>query len=266
MSQGLYDLIVVDNVPFGDGGFFALRLERPDWKNWNPGQFVMVRPVKWGFDMTWARPLSICRVSANELILFFQVVGRGTKRLADLRSGDHVHVWGPLGTSFVMENEIPTLLLAGGIGIAPFIGYVDRHPTPKYLYLVFGHRQSAEWYPLEFLRKRINVSNYPENKPEDRTQFLNLVRQNISAYALKKGLVLACGPKPFLQFVQKYALDYKVRTQFSIESRMACGVGVCLGCAVKATEKWQDPNKAGFPVQTCTHGPVFWADQINLEE
>lgn len=135
MSQSaFYDLAVIDNVPFGltgsQGRFFALRLERPDWKSWAPGQFVMLRPQGWALDMPWARPFSICRVSTNELVIFFQVAGRGTEKMAKLRRGDKVHLWGPLGNRFAVEGGTPTLLLAGGIGIAPFVGYAERHPTP----------------------------------------------------------------------------------------------------------------------------------------
>ena len=134
MSQSaFYDLAVIDNVPFGltgsQGRFFALRLERPDWKSWAPGQFVMLRPQGWALDMPWARPFSICRVSTNELVIFFQVAGRGTEKMAKLRRGDKVHLWGPLGNRFAVEGGTPTLLLAGGIGIAPGanINYATGH-------------------------------------------------------------------------------------------------------------------------------------------
>ena len=232
MSQSaFYDLAVIDNVPFGltgsQGRFFALRLERPDWKSWAPGQFVMLRPQGWALDMPWARPFSICRVSTNELVIFFQVAGRGTEKMAKLRRGDKVHLWGPLGNRFAVEGGTPTLLLAGGIGIAPFVGYAERHPTPGVLSMVFGHRLPEDCYPVESLGERIDVESFHENTGED--------------------------------------LEAKARCQLSLESRMACGVGACLGCVTKTTEKWPVEEKAGTPVQTCTHGPVFWADQITLE-
>lgn len=93
----------------------------------------MLRPQGWALDMPWARPFSICRVSTNELVIFFQVAGRGTEKMAKLRRGDKVHLWGPLGNRFAVEGGTPTLLLAGGIGIAPFVGYAERHPTPGVL-------------------------------------------------------------------------------------------------------------------------------------
>lgn len=270
MSQtGFYDLGVIDNVPFGNTGaesrFFALRLERPEWRGWFPGQFVMLRPQGWALDMPWARPFSICRVSSSELVLFFQIAGRGTSRLAHLTRGDRVHLWGPLGNRFAMEGGTPTLLLAGGIGIAPFVGYAERHPTPGMLSLLFGHRPPAECYPVETLSERISVESHQEKEPGDLVAFLNLVERSIASYAEKDGLVLACGPTPFLRAVQKYALESGARAQLSLENRMGCGVGACLGCVTRTTEKWPVPFSAGRPVQTCTHGPVFWADQIVLE-
>ena len=259
MSQSsLYDLAVIDNVPFGltgtHGRFFALRLERPGWKSWAPGQFVMIRPQGWALDMPWARPFSICRVSTNELVIFFQVSGRGTEKMAALRRGDRVHLWGPLGNRFAVEGGTPTLLLAGGIGIAPFVGYAERHPTP------------GDCYPVETLGERIDVESFQEDGPDDLQWLLNHVRSRIAAYAARDGLVLACGPAPFLKAVQSYALESKARCQLSLENRMACGVGACLGCVTKTTDKYPVPEKAGTPVQTCNHGPVFWADQISLED
>ena len=123
---------MLDLVPFGQTGqesrFFALRLTHPQWEQWRPGQFVMVRPTSFGLEIPWARPLGICHMTARHLICFFQVQGRGTRRMAELKAGDTVRVWGPLGNGFVMEPDTPTLLLAGGTGIVPFVGYVSEHP------------------------------------------------------------------------------------------------------------------------------------------
>lgn len=268
MAQSdFYDLSVIDNIPFGlagtQGQFFALRLELPPWKQWFPGQFVMIRPQSWTFEIPWARPFSICRVRNQELVVFFQIAGRGTERMAYLKSGDRVHLWGPLGNRFSIEDK-PTLLLAGGVGIAPFLGYVDMHPHPNNLSLLFGHKQPKDYYPTEMLFERITVHSFKEDTANDREVFLAKVQVGIQEHAERNGLVIACGPVPFLKFVQTVALECNVRTQLSLESRMACGVGACLGCVVQTTEKWPVKDMAGMPVPTCTHGPVFWADQILL--
>lgn len=264
------ELKVLDLVPFGltssDARFYALRLERPDWGTWTPGQFVMIRPAGWALDMLWARPFSICRVSNRDLVIFFQVVGRGTARLAELTAGDVVHVWGPLGNGFAVEPETPTLMLAGGIGLAPFVGYVHDHPKPWNLWLEFGHRMPLGCYPFENISEKIMADNHLEQQPEDLHRFIALMEERMKEFAAKNGLVLACGPTPFLRTIRDFALKYGVRTQLSLETRMACGVGACLGCVCRTTEKWPDPAKAGGRVQTCSSGPVFWADQITFDD
>ncbi len=261
-------LTVLDLVPFGQTGqehrFFALSLTRPDWDTWRPGQFVMVRPVSFGLEMPWARPFGICHMTTRHLICFFQVQGRGTQRMASLREGDVVRVWGPLGNGFVMEPETPTLLLAGGMGIAPFVGYVAMHPRPWNLSMIFGHREPLSCYPVDSISEHVPLDCVLESQPEDLENFIFTLQERIGEMADHKGLVQACGPLPFLKTVRRLALESGVRCQLSLENRMACGVGACLGCVTRTTEAWPVAARRGGYVQTCNHGPVFWADQIEL--
>ena len=255
----------------GEARFFLLRLEHPRgadgqplWRGWKPGQFAMLRPAGWCLDLPWARPLSICDVDDEELTFFFQVVGRGTGRMASLKPGDVIHLWGPLGNGFVVEPDTPALLLGGGIGLAPFVGYCRMHAKPDTLRLLFSHRPDSSAYPLELFTS-VNVEDHPENSLEDRAGFLEEVRTSIHAMAEKNGLVLACGPTPFLAFVRDAALASGCRAQLSLENRMACGVGACLGCVTRPTEAHPIGGKDMLPLRTCVNGPVFWADQVDLE-
>jgi len=261
------ELTVTDLVPFGqktEREFYALTLKCPEWTNWKAGQFVMLRPTSWGSDMTWARPFSICRLTSQSLVLFFQAIGRGTKRMADLKTGDKVIAWGPLGTYFE-SNLRPTLLLAGGIGIAPFTGYVEQHKKPSKLSMLFAHRLPAQCYPLENFTQQIEVESIHEHSDADLPATLKKIKESMADIKQQNGLVLACGPMPFLKAVWGYAKELKVDTQLSLEQRMACGIGACLGCVVNTSESFADKKKEGLPVQTCTKGPVFWAHDLNLE-
>lgn len=259
---------VLDLVPFGNTGnethFFALRLSRPAWDGWQPGQFVMLRPRMFGNELPWARPFSICHVTGQHLVCFFKVLGRGTERLASVKPGDAVTVWGPLGHGFAVEGDTPTLLLAGGMGIAPFVGYVHSHPQPWNVTMLFGHRDPLGCFPVDSINERIPVDRLREQDPGDLDNLIFTMQERMAEYAEQKGLVLACGPTPFLRTVQKFALELGVRTQLSLENRMACGVGACLGCVCKTTDKWPEEARRNWPVQVCTRGPVFWADQIDL--
>ncbi|MDL2207893.1 dihydroorotate dehydrogenase electron transfer subunit [Desulfovibrio sp. OttesenSCG-928-F20] len=282
MTQAkLTQLSVLDLVPFGNAGvqtgFYALRLTPPDWTGWTPGQFVMLRHANADSSMIWGRPFSICYTSSRDLVIFFQVRGRGTAALSRLQPGALLDVWGPLGNGFAVEKDAPTLLLAGGIGIAPFVGYVLAHPRPLNITLEFGHRMPLECYPFDSITEKITARAHLEKGPKDRDDFIALMEERIKAFA--GGLVLACGPTPFLQAVQSLSRKYAARTQLSLETRMACGVGACLGCVVKA----QMPPDAAAPVingpplaplpgdrgsyvQTCTCGPIFWADSVSLSQ
>ncbi|SOB58126.1 Oxidoreductase FAD/NAD(P)-binding domain protein [Pseudodesulfovibrio profundus] len=236
--------------------FFEIRLEYPDWSGWKPGQFVMIRPTGWELDMLWARPFSISSADGDTLTLFMQKVGRGTSRLATMKPGDSVTIWDPLGNSFAVEPDTPTLLLAGGIGIAPFRGYVESHPNPENLNLFLAHRLPLECYPFGQLSEQVSGQCMIEEKPEDLDGIIETMRSLIKEYAEKDGLILSCGPTPFMRTVKRFAQDFGARAQVSLENRMACGVGACLGCVSK--------DGKGHHVQVCTKGPVFWTSNIEL--
>ncbi len=257
------------SAPDAPGGqLFTLRLASPGWESWLPGQFVMLRPGTVNADVFWARPFSISRADSSELRVIFQVAGRGTDLLRRVRSGDMLDVWGPLGNGFAVSEKGPTLLLAGGIGIAPFVGYIERHPAPWTLSLDFGHRLPLDCYPFADCRM-VEARSHLECGLDDLACFLGILEKGIADVAAREGLALACGPMPFLRSVQKFALAHKAQVQLSLETRMACGCGVCLGCVVRAAPEGGHGEGPPAPgqfrhVQTCTCGPVFRADQVDL--
>ena len=251
------ELKVLDATLSEGGGsrFIHLRLESPAWTRWRPGQFVMLRPSSFGLELPWARPFSICHASPEHLDLLIQVVGRGTARIAELTPGDRVLVWGPLGNGFSMERGAPTLLLAGGIGIAPFVGYARVHPQPDKLTLLFGHRVPLSCYPMGEMPEQLSMECRLEEGPEDLPAFLAEVKEQVLSMP-SSGLILCCGPEPFLRYVHSLAERSRARIQLSLENRMACGVGACLGCVSR--------DATGWPIQVCSRGPVFWADQLTF--
>ena len=265
-APACHDLMVLAVESYYPNGsqeaqFFNLYLQKPKDMAWQPGQFVMIRPPAWKNAM-WARPFSICAANEDTLTLFCQAVGRGTKELAGLAVGDKIGFWGPLGKGFDMDPQAPTLMLAGGVGVAPFVGYCLEHPNPRNLRLEFGHRQPLFCYPMTKFPSEVKTSAHLEEGPADLQAFLTLIDGLMADYAKRNGLVLACGPLPFLKFVQEKTLLYKARAQLSLENRMGCGVGACLGCVVTS----HGARAEGWPIQACIHGPVFRADQVNLDD
>ncbi|MBU1230964.1 MAG: dihydroorotate dehydrogenase electron transfer subunit [Proteobacteria bacterium] len=234
--------------------FMELVLENPGWESYRPGQFAMLRAKLWGLELPWGRPFSISRVDAESVTFFIQVVGRGTSRLAQLRANDEVVVWGPLGNGFSVLPETPTLLLAGGMGLAPFRGYIERHPTPKYLRLLFAHRPALDFYPYSDMGQKVRAEAIQERSTDDLPDIIRRIETVMDECA--GGLALACGPTPFLRTVQAHALKKGIRAEISLEKTMACGIGACLGCVCK--------NGQDRHVQVCAHGPVFPVADIRI--
>lgn len=242
-------------APGGGPAVAGLTLENPGWERVWPGQFVMVRPASWGLEPLWARPFSVHRADPETIRLLVQVVGRGTARLAALKAGETLTMWGPLGSFFAMEQKSPTLLLGGGVGAAPFRAYVESHPRPDLLRLVFGHTAPLSWYPWPDLAGGAAAEEFHEQGPGDLERFIALLAERIGELP-PQGLVLACGPLPMLKTVKDLCARAGVRCQVSLENRMACGVGACLGCVCRTA--------SGELAQVCSRGPVFWAQDLDL--
>ncbi len=239
----------------GSRDFVNLYLEPPAW-DYRPGQFVMVRPQGWEFDPLWARPFSVCEKTREYLRLFIQVVGRGTRLLRHAAPESEIYLWGPLGNGFKVPRDHPVLILAGGMGIAPFVGLCKTHPEPGNLSLIFGRSTDLDHYPFQELPPEMHKENHYQATSRDLEVFSAMLRDRIQGFA-SSGVVLACGPMPFLRAVQRHASEFSATAQLSVEMKMACGIGACLGCVVQTSD--------GEMVQSCAHGPVFDARELVLE-
>ncbi len=224
-----------------------------------PGQFIM---VVCGEKCTLPRPLSIHRVRDRKAIaLFFNVWedGRGTEWLAQRRSGDTVAVFGPLGNSFTIAPASRQLLLvAGGVGIAPFGFLAERAIAEgRKVTALVGARTSGQLYPERLLPLGAEVVLATEDGTEGKK---GLVTDLLPAYTGKADQVFACGPADMYRDMhlrqQELGLAGKP-VQVSLETGMACGRGVCYGCTIKT---------AHGPRQVCQHGPVFSLDDVLWDE
>lgn len=223
-----------------------------------PGQFVM---IKCGQDDSpfLRRAISINQCHEGVLSLMFAVVGEGTKKLAACSCGEYLSILGPLGHGFDSNlRGKKVAFIGGGIGKAPFEFLADRLlAQDNQIIFVVGGRSAAN---LEGL-------TYFENK-EDVTLLLATedgsvgVKGYVSHYydqLLDCDRIYACGPTPMLQSVQQYFLEKDIPCQLSLEGKMACGVGVCLGCTCQSAHE----DATTYP-KVCQDGPVFWAKDVKL--
>lgn len=215
----------------------------------HPGQFVEVKVD--GSDKTFLRrPLSIHFVDRvnNELWLLVQMVGDGTRALANLQTGKTLNVLLPLGNGFspVQLQGERVLLVGGGVGVAPLLEYgkylCEHHATPIFL---LGARKREDVLQLDRFKRYGEVYVTTEDGSLGEQGF---VTQHSILQNSTFDRISVCGPKPMMQAVAQYARKSHLPCEVSLENLMACGLGACL-CCVEKTIKGN--------VCVCTEGPVF---------
>jgi dihydroorotate dehydrogenase electron transfer subunit len=225
-----------------------------------PGQFVMLGPLDGeSTDPFLNRPFSIHRLSGRDrLELLIAVVGRGTRILGSLAPGGRIGLLGPLGNGFTLPDPSrPALLVAGGLGVAPLFFLAEelcaRGARPRLLY---GAGSVDRLVPTDGLQAK--GASVKLATDDGSAGFAGLVSEllagELSDAALRGAYVAACGPEPMLRAVADLARGRGLDLQVSLESRMACGLGACLGCTVFL------PGGAG--VRVCCDGPVFSAREV----
>ncbi|SNR72417.1 dihydroorotate dehydrogenase electron transfer subunit [Desulfurobacterium atlanticum] len=215
-----------------------------------PGQFAMIdvkKPLQ--TDPLLKRPLGIFDTDKNRVSFIYRVVGRGTKLLTEMK--DEVDVLLPLGNHFKDERE-KYLFIAGGIGIGGiFLAAKTFHRKGKTVKVIYGGRTKDDLSALPFLEK-YHIPFIPVTEDGSFGE-KGLVTDFLKSY--KNFRWIACGPKGMLNAVKKIAEKENIECYLSIDTRMACGVGSCLGCVIKTPEGYK---------RTCVEGPIFKASEIDL--
>ncbi|MDD3921420.1 MAG: dihydroorotate dehydrogenase electron transfer subunit [Eubacteriales bacterium] len=206
-----------------------------------PGQFVMLRLPN-TLDPLLGRPISIFNVNDSRLELVYQVVGRGTTLFCDLLPGQKLDAFGPYGNGFPLLSGNATLI-GGGIGAAPlyYLAKALREQDPeRYITIHLGFRKES-WLPERFSAVADDVFyNYGGYVTDD----VNITRADT---------YYACGPTPMLRATSTLLTEAGRTLYVSLESRMACGAGACLGCTVQTA----NGNR-----RVCKDGPVFKAEEV----
>jgi dihydroorotate dehydrogenase electron transfer subunit len=211
-----------------------------------PGQFAQIAvPGK-----TLRRPISICGIDrGNRTLRFvFQVRGEGTAILAGFRQGDALDILAPLGNGFDLgDPSRRALFVGGGIGLPPLLGAAK--PFRGNAVVAAGFRNGD----TVILKEDFETCGCEMRIATDDGSFGHhgLVTELLDG--LSFDAVFACGPLPMLRAVCALAKERGVPCQVSMEERMACGIGACLGCAVKL----RGPDGAAYYGHVCKDGPVF---------
>ncbi len=235
-------------------GVFLMQLRAPEIvRSALPGQFVMVRC---GEGML-PRPFSIHRVDGDVIKILYAgwEEGAGSTWLAQRRRGEAVSLFGSLGNGYsVTPGANHLLLVAGGIGIAPLCFLADEAvKAGKVVRLLMGAGTAGQLLSREIAPEGVDLFCCTEDGTEGEA---GLVTDLLGGHAEWADQVLACGPLPMYRSMVENRRAWHLEgkpVQVSLETRMACGIGVCYGCTVN--------TKQGLK-QVCKDGPVFDLEDI----
>ncbi len=233
-------------------------------KEAKPGNFIEIR-VSETTEPFLRRPISIYNLDRENGILefIFQVKGKGTEILAKREVGKQIDIVGPIGYgTFKYEDYQNIAIIGGGIGVFPLYELAKCAKTDgKNVTTYLGFR-NKDFVVLEEEFKNISnqlILTTDDGSYAEKGFAIQYLEKDIEAG--KVDSIYACGPLPMLKAVQKLAMEKEIPCQISLEEKMACGLGVCLGCAVKTAKS---PKDAPEYWHVCKAGPVFNAKDVEI--
>ena len=225
---------------------YEMRLKGDTSAITRPGQFVELSIE----GLFLRRPISVCNFDEGELTLVYKVVGKGTAEMAAMQVGRKVDVLTGLGNGFNADAECQrALLVGGGVGVPPLYRLArELLAKGREVTVVLGFNTAAElFYEEEFKALGVNLVVATVDGSKGVKGFVtDAIRESGVAF----DYFYSCGPLPMLK-----ALSQSVATdgELSLEERMGCGFGICMGCSIQT---------ASGAKRVCKEGPVFKKEEI----
>lgn len=249
-KKSVKDFLVVENTPLNSTNFLIKLKSATQLPKFMPGQFVNV-DIKGTDKIFLRRPFSVFEVNymENTLSLIVKILGRGSKKLTEIKCGEMCNIVYPLGNGFTMpQTDEKVLLIGGGSGVAPmlFLAKVGGL-EPENVNLLLGARTLEDHVDVRRYAVYGNLYFSSEDGSLGETGFVtehSIFKNNLKSF----DRIYACGPNGMMKAIAKEAKVANVFCEVSLENLMACGFGVCL-CCIEPT------NKGNLCV--CTEGPVF---------
>ena len=213
-----------------------------------PGQFLNVRVSINSFPLL-RRPFSICDVDGENIFLMFNVLGEGTKILANKQKGDLIDILGPLGNGFNLNGDYKNaIIVAGGLGSAPFPFVTRIIKDSKNILSFVGGRSKQDIITYEMQNIQISTDDGTLGL---KGNVIQLLEKNLDKIDINLSKVFACGPNAMLRALKDFCIKHNLDCEVSTESAMACGFGICQGCPIESTT-----NDEKY-LLVCKDGPVF---------
>jgi dihydroorotate dehydrogenase electron transfer subunit len=225
------------------------------------GQFVNVLPKAGFLDPMLRRPFSVYWAEGNEAEIIVQAHGRGTGILTKAREGETLDILGPLGRPWMIDSDdyMTAVLLIGGVGVAsmPMLTRaLDQKEVP--IQTFYGARTKS-LFALEHLQN-LHLTTDDGSEGYHGSNVM-LLRSFLEKGSLELPKIFACGPTGMMRAAQSLAAEFGIPCEISLETEMACGIGICQGCPVLNEESVFQKTGKKFRL-VCTDGPSFKAEEI----
>ena len=226
-----------------------------------PGQFISVYPKNQSTLLP--RPISICEIDKENkrLRIVYRVVGKGTDEFSKYVAKDSISILGTLGNGFPLDEakDKTVVLMGGGIGVPPMLETAkELKGVAKEVIIIMGYRNSDTFLIEDFKKYGKVYLASDDGSVGTHGNVLDAIKEN----KIDTDVIFACGPMPMLRGIKGYASEKNIKAYISLEERMACGVGACLGCVVKTKEI--DHHSHVNNARICTDGPVYLADDVEI--
>ena len=228
-----------------------------------PGQFINILPSG-NWDKMMRRPMSVASQKDGVISIIYKVVGDGTELMKDWSIGDTVDLIGPLGNFWDGYSDKLSILIGGGVGIAPILNlnnYLEVIGETKAL--IMGARNANEHFIDHNPEERIYMATDDGSLGihGNVLEPLKLVLENIDYKNVK---IFACGPPGMMEAVRQFSIRQNIECDLALETLMACGFGICQGCTVEFDKKQETTehsyrNRFGL---VCMDGPIFESKEI----
>ena len=250
-SQIVSNVLIAPNI-------FIMTVQVPEMaEKVLPGQFAMLYIDKG--ELILPRPISFCDVnlSRGTVQFVYKVVGAGTDALSRLHAWNKISVLGPLGNGFHAKGQdnkrfSRVAIVGGGIGIPPLhllAKTLVTYGTYTDIYLGFSDS------PILLDRFRHLASRLHVTTESGIFGHSGNIIDLLSVHDMEYDEIFACGPKAMLSTLVEFGKKKGIPCQVSLEERMACGLGACVGCSIRVKDTY---------VRVCTEGPVFYDDEVEL--
>ncbi len=255
MIQKKVNVVVNSQERLADG-IYSMWLDVPEMAQAaKPGQFIAVYTND--SSRLLPRPISICEVDRENgrLRIVYRIAGAGTLEFSKYKAGDRLDIMGPLGNGFPLKDK-KAFLTGGGIGIPPMLELAKNLACEKPAGI--GYRDAETFLADEIGKYASLVIATEDGSVGTRGNVIDAIKEN----GLTADVIYACGPTPMLKALKAYAAENGIECWISLEEKMACGIGACLGCVCHSKEVDEHSNIKNKRI--CKDGPVFLADDVEL--